>query len=57
MAFILRDNLAAALRIALLEQRKREAMFGNDFESALVAGWGAVLEALQRGERVEVREG
>jgi hypothetical protein len=54
---ILRENLQWALRTAIKAQSDYEKKdCGPEFESFLVSGWKIVLEALNKGERVEVVE-
>ncbi len=48
------QKLLSALYIAIAEQRKGEAKQGYTRDSALVAGWVDVSEAIKRGESVTI---
>lgn len=47
-----RENVLFALRVAINDQRKREADHGFTRDSALVAGWEELYKAIQQGESV-----
>ena len=54
---ILKENFETALDMAILAQQRRELqMYGPKFQSGLVAGWIAILEASRRGERITVND-
>jgi len=49
-------NLITALWIAIKAQREVERKAGYTSDSAIVAGWVKVMEALERGENVEIQK-
>jgi hypothetical protein len=54
---VYRENLMSALNHAIEARGKDERKaHGPDFESCLVAGWKEVLDALGKGERLEIKE-
>jgi hypothetical protein len=54
---MLRSNFETALTMALRERQAYEQWaYGADFESAFVAGLRAVLEAINRGERITIED-
>lgn len=50
------SNLAVALSFAIKSQREAEAALGYTRDSALVAGWQDVFDALARHEKIEIVE-
>lgn len=55
MSSILKDNLSAALVIAIEHQAKREKKEGYFMDSALLAGWRDNLRSLENGEELIVK--
>ena len=50
-----KTNLATALSVAINAQRDYEQEHLNyDIDSALIAGWVEVLEAIKNGEEIEL---
>ena len=51
-----KENLKVALSVAVREQMKRERQETRNpkFESSMVRGWRDVLEAIERGEGVDL---
>ena len=55
MAYILTNNLRNALEWAIaLKGIEERIQHGPTFESGLVDGWKEVLQAIQRGEPIQV---
>ncbi len=54
---ILTENLRVALAVAVYSTHEVEKRAnGPDFKSGLVRGWEEVLEAIDKGEPIEVRD-
>jgi hypothetical protein len=52
---MLKENFISALRIAIYDREKFEKnIYGEYFESALLAGWKEVLEKAKDGEKITI---
>jgi hypothetical protein len=54
-SFILKDNLATALYMAIKHQEKREQEAGYKSESALLSGWRENLACLENGYALNIK--
>lgn len=54
-SFILKDNLATALYLAIKQQEKREQEAGYKSESALLSGWRENLACLENGYALKIK--
>ncbi len=53
--YILKENLIAALEAAIKHQSEIESKRGENYESALLAGWKTNLESLKKGYKITVK--
>lgn len=55
MVTMYRSNLASALHVAIEERRKVEKQYGYTGDSGFVAGLVQILDAINRGEQVVIK--
>ena len=52
---ILRENLEAALQLAIAQRQTEERLRNYSGDSAILQGWKQVVQAIENGEKIEVR--